>query len=217
MNKFFENLIENNFWLKLFSLIFAIIIWAYVVGGTKQDITYTAGLKIKHLPEEYAVSNSLPAKIHLKLRGSRIALTKLKKKIYFEINGYSLLAKKNTVILNGSYLNLPNGVKTISVSPRIIPIIISKVVIRYVKVLPITKGKPKQGYAVNNIRVFPSYVEVKGPKDIVGHLSVITTSKIDLTDINKNKLFAASLRKPTKLIKILYNKRVSVDITVKKY
>ena len=94
MNRYIENLIKKNFWLKIFSLIFAVIIWAYVVGGTKQDEVMTAGLIIKNLPKGYAVSNVMPEKIHVKLRGSRIDLMKINKKIFFQINGYSLLAKK---------------------------------------------------------------------------------------------------------------------------
>ena len=216
MGKYLENLIKQNFWLKLFSLIFAVIIWAYVVGGTKRDAVYTAGLAIEHLPKGYAVSNTLPVKIHLKLRGSRIALMKLNKKIIFKINGYSLLAKKNTIILSSAYLNLPNGVKIIKISPRIVPVIISRIITKYVKVLPVTAGDLSKGYILKGIGVFPQYVMVKGPRDIVDHLSVITTMKINLNNIGKNKLLTVSLRKPTKLVKILYNKKVNVNITVER-
>ncbi|MHB1696878.1 MAG: CdaR family protein [bacterium] len=217
MNKYIENLIKKNFWIKLFSLIFAVIIWAYVIGGTKQDAVYTAGLTIEHLPKGYAVSNNLPEKIHLKLRGSRIALMKLDKKIFFKITGYSLLAKKNTIILNGSYLNLPSGIKIIGIRPRIIPIIISRIITRYIKVLPVTAGQLPNGYRLKNIDVFPQYVPVSGPKDIVGHLSVITTADINLNNIDKNKSLTVSLRKPTKLVKILYNKKINISITVTKF
>ena len=216
MGKYLENLIKKNFWLKLFSLIFAVIIWAYVVGGTKRDAVYTAGLAIEHLPKGYAVSNTLPVKIHLKLRGSRIALMKLNKKIIFKINGYSLLAKKNTIILGSAYLNLPNGIKIIKIRPRIVPVIISRIITKYVKVLPVTVGALPNGYILKSMGVFPQYVMVRGPRDIVDHLSVITTMKINLDNIGKNKLLTVSLRKPTKLVKILYNKKVNVNITVER-
>ena len=216
MGKYLENLIKKNFWLKLFSLIFAVIIWAYVVGGTKRDAVYTAGLAIEHLPKGYAVSNTLPVKIHLKLRGSRIALMKLNKKIIFKINGYSLLSKKNTIILGSAYLNLPNGIKIIKIRPRIFPIIISRIITKYIKVLPVTVGALPKGYILKSMGVFPQYVIVRGPRDIVDHLSVITTMKINLDNIGKNKLLTVSLRKPTKLVKILYNKKVNVNIAVKR-
>jgi YbbR domain-containing protein len=217
MGKYLENLIKKNFWLKLFSLIFAVIIWAYVVGGTKRDAVYTAGLAIEHLPKGYAVSNTLPVKIHLKLRGSRIALMNLNKKIIFKINGYSLLAKKNTIILGSAYLNLPNGIKIIKIRPRIVPVIISRIITKYIKILPVTAGALPKGYMLKSMRVFPQYVKVRGPRDIVDHLSVITTMKINLNNIGKNKLLTVSLRKPTKLVKILYNKKVNVSITVVKF
>ena len=216
MSKYLENLIKKNFWLKLFSLIFAVIIWAYVVGGTKRDAVYTAGLAIEHLPKGYAVSNTLPVKIHLKLRGSRIALMNLNKKIIFKINGYSLLAKKNTIILGSAYLNLPNGIKIIKIRPRIVPVIISRIITKYIKILPVTAGALPKGYMLKSMRVFPQYVKVRGPRDIVDHLSVITTMKINLNNIGKNKLLTVSLRKPTKLVKILYNKKVNVNITVER-
>ena len=216
MGKYLENLIKKNFWLKLFSLIFAVIIWAYVVGGTKRDAVYTAGLAIEHLPKGYAVSNTLPVKIHLKLRGSRIALMNLNKKIIFKINGYSLLSKKNTIILGSAYLNLPNGIKIIKIRPRIVPIIISRIITKYVKVLPVTVGAIPKRYILKSMGVFPQYVMVRGPRDIVDHLSVITTMKINLDNIGKNKLLTVSLRKPTKLVKILYNKKVNVNITLER-
>lgn len=216
MKKYIEDLIKKNFWIKLFSLVFAVIIWAYVVGGTKQDAVYTAGLIIENLPKGYAVSNNLPKKINLKLRGSRIALMKLNKKIIFKINGNSLLAKKNTIILSDSYLDLPAGIQIIGIRPSIIPIIISRIITRYVKVLPVTSGRLPKGYRVENINVFPQYIPVSGPKDIVGHLSVITTANINLNNIDKNESLTVSLRKPTKLVKILYNKKVNININIVK-
>jgi YbbR-like protein. len=126
------------------------------------------------------------------------------------------LAKKNTIILGSAYLNLPNGVKIIKIRPRIVPIIISRIITRYVKVLPVTVGTLPKGYILRSIEVFPQYVRVKGPRDIVSHLSVITTMKINLNNIGKNKLLTVSLRKPTKLVKILYNKKVNVNIAIER-
>ena len=216
MNKNIENLLKKNFWLKLLSLCIAIIIWAYVIGGKKHDVIYTAGLIIHPLPKGYAISNILPNNIHVKLRGSKIALGKLNKKIFFKIDGSSLLGKKNTIVLSGSYLDLPSGIRVINIHPKIIPVMVSRVIIRYVKVLPITTGKLQTGYYLKNINVFPQYIKVKGPKDIVGHLSVITTQSIDLSHYKKGELLMVSLRKPTKLVKILYNKKVNVSLTIVK-
>ncbi len=216
MNRNIENLIKKNFWLKLFSLIFAIIVWGYVVGGTKQDIVYTAGLVIKSLPSGYAVSNDLPKEIHVKLRGSRIALMRLNKKIFFTINENYLLTRKNTIILSRSYLNLPADIKIVSIRPSIIPVIISKVITKYIKILPVVVGRPPAGYYLKNINVFPQYVQVRGPKDIVGHMSVVKTISINLKNVYKSKSLTVSLRKSTKLVKIMYNKKVSVNITISK-
>ncbi len=216
MNKNIENLFKKNFWIKILSLCIAIIIWAYVIGGKKHDAVYTAGLVIHSLPKGYAISNILPKNIHIKLRGSRIALAKLNKKIVFQINGSPLLSKKNTIVLSGSYLDLPSGIRVISIHPKIIPVMISRVIIRYIKVLPITTGKLKDGYYLKNINVFPQYIKVEGPKDVVSHLSVITTRNIDLSHYKKGKLLMVSLRKPTKLVKILYNKKVNVSLTIVK-
>lgn len=216
MNRNIENLFKKNFWIKLFSLCIAIIIWAYVIGGKKQNVVYTAGLIIYSLPKGYAVSNVLPGKIHIKLRGSRIALAKLDKKLFFRINGSSLLGKKNKVVLSRSYLDIPSGIRIITIYPKIIPVTISRIVSRYLKVLPVTVGKLKTGYYLKNIDVFPQYVEVKGPKDVVNHLSVITTENIRLNYYKKGELVRVALIKPTKSVKILYNKKVNVSFTIAK-
>lgn len=214
MNKSIENIIKRNFWLKVISLLFAILIWAYVVGGKKYDVTYYARLSIYSLPKGYAVSNTLPKKILVKLRGSRIALMRLNKKIIFKINGSSLLSKKNTLILSQSYLNIPSGVRIIRIYPKIIPVLLSRIIVRYIKVLPITKGQLEKGYYIKNIITFPHYVKVEGPKDIVDHLSVITTKKIDLAHYKSNAVIKAFLIRPTKFIKILYNKKVNISLFI---
>lgn len=214
MNRTLEKLIKKNSLIKLFSLIFAMLIWIYVIGGIKHDVTYSAGIKIYSLPKGYAISNTLPKKILVELRGSRITFMKFNKKLVFKINGSSLLSKKNTVVLGQSYLNLPSGIIVVRIYPKIIPVTISRVVTKYIKILPITKGRLKKGYYIRNIIVFPQYVEVKGPKDIVNHLSVITTQKILLDRYSSNKTINAGLLSPTKFIKILYNKKVSVSLII---
>ncbi len=214
MNKILEKLVKKNFLIKLFSLIFAILIWIYVIGGIKYNITYNAGIKIYSLPKGYAISNALPKKILVKLRGSRIAFTKFNKKLVFKIKGSSLLSKKNTIILGRSFLNLPSGISVIRIYPKIVPITISRVITKYIKILPITKGRLKKGYYIRNIIVFPQYVMVKGPKDIVNHLSLITTQKIFLDHYKSNKTINVGLLNPTKFIKILYNKNVNVSLII---
>jgi hypothetical protein len=81
-------------------------------------------------------------------------------------------------------------------------------------VLPITSGLPQTGYILKHISVLPQYVPVKGPRDIVNNLSVITTMKININNIDKNKTLSVSLRKPTNLLKILYNKKINVNLIV---
>jgi YbbR domain-containing protein len=214
MNKNLENIVKRNFWLKIISLLFAILIWGYVIGGKKYDVVYNARLNIYSLPKGYAVSNTLPKKVFVKLRGSRIAFMKLNKEIIFKINGSSLLSKKNTLILSRFYLNIPSGIHVIRIHPKIIPVILSRIIVRYIKILPITKGQLGKGYYIRNIITFPQYVKVKGPKDIVDHLSVITTKKINLSKYKSNTVVKTFLIRPTKLIKILYNKKINVNLII---
>jgi hypothetical protein len=209
-----KNILRGNSWLKIISLFIAIFIWIYVIGGKKYDINLHAGLKIYALPKGLAISNTLPKKIIVKLRGSKVSFMKLNKKIYFRINGSSLLSKKNTLILSQSYLDLPSSIRVVSIYPKIIPVIISRIVVKYIKVLPLFKGKLKMGYHLKNISFFPQYVKVKGPKDIVDNLSVITTKKININNLKKNALVRINLVDPTKFLKILYNKKININLVI---
>ncbi|MHB1665013.1 MAG: CdaR family protein [bacterium] len=209
-----KNILRGNSWLKIISLFIAIFIWIYVIGGKKYDINLHAGLKIYALPKGLAISNTLPKKIIVKLRGSKVSFMKLNKKIYFRINGSSLLSKKNTLILSQSYLDLPSNIRVIRIYPKIIPVIISRIVVKYIKVLPLFKGKLKMGYYLKNISFFPQYIKVKGPKDIVDNLSVITTKKININNLKRNALVRINLVDPTKFLKILYNKKININLVI---
>ena len=212
IKKVLYGLFRKNLGLKIFSLVFAFIVWLYVIGGSTQDVSYSLRLKIHGVPAGYTISNPLPKSIRVKFRGSRVSLMRLNKNLAFKIDASLLPGKRNTLILSESYLNIPHGVRVIRIYPRVIPITIEKVTRKLERVLPQTAGSLADGFILRKITVKPAFVEVEGPESIVKHLSGIKTGIIDLSKYKRGETLAVSLKKPAKIIKILYNKKIIATV-----
>ncbi|MFH1020288.1 MAG: YbbR-like domain-containing protein, partial [Pseudomonadota bacterium] len=61
----------NNWGLKLISLIFAILLWYFVVGEDKVDTTVYIPVEIVNLPKELVISNQFKKQLEATVSGPR--------------------------------------------------------------------------------------------------------------------------------------------------
>ncbi|KJR40384.1 YbbR-like protein [Candidatus Magnetoovum chiemensis] len=82
-----------------------------------------------------------------------------------------------------------------------------------VDVKPIIKGKPKAGYKVREVYVFPSKISIEGPKKIVDKTSYVETEPVDVDGADANMELYVSIDYKDKDLKNK-NDKVKVKIVI---
>lgn len=206
MIKSIQAFFTKNLAWKLFSIITAILLWCVVINITKPIETRSYTADIHFIGEESLTQKNLViankselenAKITLRIKGSKIALDKLK------THEKSITA---TVNLKSSYygvtINDPNDVpinitlptigtesfQIVEQSRQSIEIILEEIQTISAEIKVNTIGEPKSGFVSLTPRIDPSTVKVKGATSTINKLDSVKVN-VDITGISKD-LFA---------------------------
>ena len=69
--------IYKNWYLKLFALILAVVLWAQVVGQDKSEVGLKVPLQLSNLSEKLVVGNDLPDEVDVRLFGPNAMVRRL--------------------------------------------------------------------------------------------------------------------------------------------
>lgn len=158
--------LRKNIGLKILSLIFAILLWAYV-GFVQNALSEVfakvdiSGIELNNIPKDAIVLN-LPDKITVKIKGPPKAINNIKPdefKAYVDLTGKQIGG--NLVKIN---VNPPAGVEIVEISPAMARLKIDKKEARGFEVKSKPIGVLPAGYVLGNISVSAAEVLVEGPK-----------------------------------------------------
>jgi len=208
-------LITSNLWLKLVSLMLAVILWFFVVSKGRSVIVIDAPIEFKNIPANLEVVNA-PRIVSLDIEGHEKLLKQLRQEDIRIIIDLSDFKKGKTFYtLHADNIKLPNTLTVAKISPQTIKFMLEKRRKKWVTVKPIIVGSPAEGYSVKKVEVFPRVVEIKGPENIIVKTYAVKTEPIDITEISDNLRYRAYLDVSTKNITV-ENPEIEVNITVKK-
>lgn len=208
-------LISANLWLKLASLMLAVILWFFVVSKGRTVIVIDVPIEFKNIPANLEVVNA-PRTVSLDIEGHERLLKRLKQEdVRIVIDLGSFKNGKTFYTLHTDNIKLPNTLAVAKISPQTIKFMLEKRGKKWVPVKPIIIGSPAKGYSVKKVEVFPRVVEIKGPENIIAKTYAVKTEPIDVTEISGNLQYRAYLDVSTKNISV-DNPEIEVKVTVKK-
>jgi YbbR domain-containing protein len=180
MGRFRELLLED-FWIKAFSLVFAVFLWMSIVGGESVEELFVVPVTITNIPENMIISDDIVDFVNVRVRGQRGILNTLSAKtLDVELDLKDLEEGDNTVTLFPEEVKLPEGVTAIRVSPSLLPIKLSRLTEKWLPVSPSFLGAPASGYKVGEVTVSPSKVAVTGLGEALKDQVRIETRHIEL-------------------------------------
>jgi len=175
---------SQNLFLKILSLAFAILLWFFVVLEDKVEKEITAEIKVTDIPAGLVLIKEPPAYVYIKVMGPRSILRSIEKKpVVVVLNLKGLGVGKHRIKITPRMLDLPAGLSIQEISPDEIEIVLEKEARRVVKVKPVIYGTPKQGWIVDEIKVSPDKVKIKGPRSLIYRIREIQTRPIDITGL----------------------------------
>lgn len=174
----------NNFSLKIVSVLIAATVWVAVVGSRTIEIS-------KEVPFEVLVSNNqvlvdaVPEKVVFKITGPKAFMRGLSTRIEDPVRA-NMQGFKSGVIaykIFSDSIKLPPGVRVLSITPNVIPIKVEEVKQKWLGVNLETTGRLSEGLKLLKSEVLPGQLRVKGPKNRLAGLNVISSQPIDLSSI----------------------------------
>jgi YbbR domain-containing protein len=179
-----RSLIVENLNLKVFSLAFALVLYALVHGS--QDAQRSFQLSVVALtPPESAnrvLVTPIPPQIHVTLRGPRSALDDLHPDDMASVQLDLHSGNETRITFEPSMVPVPPGLKVEQIQPPTIDLAWEDVIVRDVPVEVGLLGTPAQGFVVKEApRADPRIVRARGPKSEV---LVVQRARADAFDVS---------------------------------
>ncbi len=196
---------KNNLSLKLISLLFAIIMWFYIIEVQSPEVERT----IKDVPvmftdvealenRQLMLVNDKDYKVDIKVKGQR------KYVVDVTSENLSVSADVSKIESTGTYSIFTNvvvpygNIEVVSQKPSSVTITVDEIVEDEKEVFVNTVGSTAKGYTKGEVKVSPEKVKIKGAKSIVGavdHLLVtldITGKNQDVSSVEKFQIIGTS-------------------------
>jgi len=116
--------------------------------------------------------------------------------------------------LTSNNVQLPYGLSVLRITPSRVHLRIEEIVNRFAPVVPHLEGDPSEGFAVSQITVVPSQVEVTGPRSAVIAVKNVTTDSIDISGLRGSHTEKVNVGVDNSSVRLGSIKKVTVSLTV---
>ncbi|MBN2645214.1 MAG: YbbR-like domain-containing protein [Desulfuromonadaceae bacterium] len=209
-------LVLNNWHLKLLSLVFALMLWLFVMGEQNAEVGYTVPLELKNLPSGFVVANEVPSLVDVRISGPRTLLSNI------QVSGLIL-----SVDLRGAqpglttfrrleeHLNLPRALKVTRLSPSYVEVKLEHVRRKDLPVRVVLKGRPAEGVELDRVLAAPDRIKVEGAESEMAMVSEVETEAVNLADVRENFSLTVPLSYQGTYSRLVDAKTVDVEIYLK--
>jgi YbbR domain-containing protein len=208
-------LLTENWALKLLSLVFALILWFFVMGERKLERSYAVPLEMKNIQEGMMVANDVPSRVDVRINGPRTLLMNLHsedmrividlKELPIGLTSFKRLEDR---------LNIPAPLKVTRMSPSYVDVKLDRLETRTVSIKPVLSGRPAPGLKVETVTVVPEAVAVEGAAEELKTLQQVKTAPLNIEGISSNLVEVVPLDFSGKLSRLKTSDSVEVKITV---
>jgi YbbR domain-containing protein len=198
-----RRLITHNWFLKLFSVLLAALLWLTIAGETNSVINRTVALEFQGIPPNMEITGETATEVNLQLRGSSSVLNGISPAdvaAVISLSGQPPGSK--TVALTSANVETPFGVEVLRIDPVRVQFDLERTLTRTLQVRPVVEGEPAQDYEVVAYSVTPSTVTVVGPESNVRPLESLPTFSIRIDGAQGNVRTSADLNVLDPLVRL---------------
>lgn len=179
-------LLTENWTLKLISLVFALILWMFIMGERRQEVGYRVPLELQNIPAKLMIANEVPSVVDVRISGPRTLLMKVSPNdISIAVDLTDLKPGLTTFKRLEERLNLPSGLRVTRLSPSFIDLKLERVKQKRVPIKIALRGEPLRGYQVGRVNAIPDRVVIAGAESELKNIHEVTTESIDLSGVNE--------------------------------
>lgn len=173
--------------LKSFSLGFALLLWFFVVGEEKAEMSVSIPLELVNIPAGLVIANDIPSDIDVRVYGPRSMIRAMATKgVLRVIDLKDATPGKITVHISPNSLSLPGAVRALRTQPSNVEIVLEPLVLSDFLVKPALKGTVAKYCKVLRTDVYPPRVVLSGPESVIKAMKDIRTFPVDLNGASNN-------------------------------
>jgi YbbR domain-containing protein len=202
---------------KAVSLIFALLMWYFVVGEDKVDMTVYVPIEITNLPQNLIIANQFKKQLEVTVSGPRGLVRSITNQhITRSIDLAN--AKPGTQVFQNKpeSINLPRGIVVQRIQPANFTLTIDRLLEKELPIKPIITGTPAEGFEITTIIAQPSSLGLKAPAAALKDTIFLATQPIDisgrLTSLNNQRV---ALDVKPEIEELIGESLISVNIGIK--
>ena len=179
--------LSENWILKLISLIFALVLWFFVMGERKLEVGYTVPLELKNVPPGMMVANEVPSLVDVRLSGPRTMLMNLSPSdISISVDLADLKPGLTSFKRLEERLNIPSGIKVTRLSPSFIDVKLERIKEKVVPLKVVFSGIPAEGFQIGAVRIQPEQLTVEGAESEIKDIVEVPTDPVDVEGVKES-------------------------------
>ncbi|HEX9779572.1 MAG TPA: CdaR family protein [Geopsychrobacteraceae bacterium] len=180
-------LVTENWMLKLTSLVFAMILWMFIMGERRLEVGYAIPLHLQNVPKALLVANEVPSQVDVRISGPRTLLLKVNPNdMSIVVDLTDLQPGLTTFKRLEERLNLPSGLRVTRLSPSFIDLKLERIREKRVPIKVVLTGEPLPGYRVAGLKAIPEQALIEGAESELKRVSEVTTEPVDLEGVKES-------------------------------
>jgi len=170
---------RRDVWLLRFAaFVISIMLWLTVLGGKRIEINKTISLDYQ-LPKNLVISNQAPKEVSFRVVGPRAFMKEYEERdIVIGIDLSNSNPGDYEVPISEERLDVPLGLRVVSVSQTTIPLKLERAVPKRVPIRAVFSGQLPDGIKIVSVTLKPSTVEVKGALSRLQSIDAVPTEPI---------------------------------------
>ena len=202
--------------LRLLALLFAILLWYFVVGEDKVDTHLLVPVELVNLPRDLVIANQYKQQLEVTISGPRGLIDGLRRQhISWTINLAD--AKPGTMAIRNEpeELPFPRGIEVLRVQPAHTTLLIDRLKEKNLPLQAEISGEPASGYELARVELQPEAIIVSGPEALLSRISLLRTMPIDVAGLDSTTIRQVPLLLDQELMELLGEAMVTALVVIR--
>ena len=214
MMTFLRRYVLQNFWLKVFSLILAVLLWMAVARDPVAEVALSVPIEFQHVPHDLEISTEKLPSAQIWVRGPGHVVRNLAQaEVHAIIDLSGARQGERTYDLSGPQIRVPHEVEVVQVIPAQVHLNFDVSEWKEVPIKARVEGMAGGAGASLPVRVEPATAMIMGPQKRVRSVDFALTDAIDVSAANSTRVYTGvHIYIPDPLVRV--NRPPSVTVTV---
>lgn len=207
--------LAQNWFLKILSLVFALILWFFVMGERKLEVGYAVPLELRNLPAGLMVANEVPSVVDVRISGPRTLLMNLRPDdISIAVDLKDLQPGLTSFRRLEERINIPSALKVTRISPSFVDLKLDREKEKTVPVVATLIGQLPDGAQLESVTVTPEAVTVVGAEGELKDVSEVVTEAVSLEGVKESFSLVVPMNYRGRFTSLKENQTVDVRVSI---